>query len=596
MSKRRGRGAGEREEWLRNTILSLESGARRRRERGLVAALMRLGVVVARPAEEDDDAQIDPDDDDLIEYLKPGRGWPEAERALFWRLVAAALEDRYSDALLNLRADALDRAAGWHLAHEPDVAMVMLARRARALSYASWGEEEVLAPIDAALAVHRPGENAPAAEYEFILQACEVLDRLRSWRDEDFPRSAQVLALGLRGLELADQLGGAPQRARLHHAVADALTRDPAPIDDATRTRLVERFGAGAPAAVAEVAWRRALELEDGDFYGTVTVAFDRRDERMRQYRWGLALLDLQRGALDRALAVLEQAPSGRAYDRRRHLIRLARLLAAHGVSRRVRLDVITRALRRDVLEAAFEDEFEREQAVEYFEFGLYQLGSLGAGPEHLAVVRDIMARPGMAEGIDARRAEREEWKASARESTERLVNAMVAALEARRPRSKREAARRRAAFLASESSADRAQRIAFEVASEVMHGAGAVLLLDVGSRVSPDGDRLALLVDVNCPEFALDAVRADPAVAAVLAAIERHTREQLPGCAVEVRVRSRSLAIGPGDDPWTGPALAAAGATTALAALGIEATPPADLKQQFRLQSRRRGEVLAFA
>lgn len=46
----------------------------------------------------------------------------------------------------------------------------------------------MLAPIDAALAVHRPGDHAPAAEYEFIIQALEALDRQRSWRDEDFPR------------------------------------------------------------------------------------------------------------------------------------------------------------------------------------------------------------------------------------------------------------------------------------------------------------------------------------------------------------------------------------------------------------------------
>lgn len=115
--------AAAREEWLRNTILALESGAEVRAD--LIAPLRRFGAGLAR------DRGDDPDD---LQYMKPGRTWPEAHSALFWRLVAAAFADRYSDYLLDLQADAIDRAAPWLLQREPDTAMVLLARRARVLT------------------------------------------------------------------------------------------------------------------------------------------------------------------------------------------------------------------------------------------------------------------------------------------------------------------------------------------------------------------------------------------------------------------------------------------------------------------------------
>jgi hypothetical protein len=586
--------AVEREEWLRDRILALESGAYV--TGGLVAPLLAMGARV-RGDMADDLGELDPQNEELLEWMEPPPRWPDAHRALCWRLIADAFAGRYSDALLNLQADALERASGWHLQHEPDVAMVFLARRARLLSYASWGEDKVLASLDAALAVHRPGDNPPAAEYELILQALEVLDRIRSWRDEEIPRSAQVLALGVRGLDLADEMGGAPQRARLCHAVADGLARDPAPLDDHIRARLVGRFGTVDPTAVAEAAWHRAVELEDGDFYGEVTAR--RRDERLREYRWGLALLDLERGAMDSALAVLEVPPPPPAdslYEQRQHAIRLLRLLAAHGVSRQVRLEVLVRAMRRDLLGGPMKDEFAQEQAVEYLDFARYQLANLNAGPDHLVALREVLARPGMAEHIAAARAKREAWDARTKPATDRLVAAMTDALEAQRPRSKREAARRRAAQLASETPAERAERVSYDISHELLPAAGADLLVGVRSEVSPAGDRLVLRVDLACPEFALDAVRADPAVAAVLASLERRIAAELPGCAVEMRVRSRSLAVGPGDDPWTGPALAAAGASAALAALGIEASPPADLDHHRQLQRERRRQLFHFA
>jgi hypothetical protein len=567
----KGRGAA-REEWLRNTILALESGAEVRRD--LLAPLRRFGARIPRGR------GSDPDD---LEYVEPGRNWPEEQAALFWRLVAAAFADRYSDALLNLKAQALERAAAWYLAVDPDLAIVLLARRARALTYASWGDKEVLAPIDAALAVYRPDEHAPAAEYDFILQTLEVLDRLRSWRDDDIPRSGQVLALGLRGLEVADELGQAPQRARLYHAVADALTREPPAIDAGTSARIAALLGEQA----AEAAWRRAIDLEDGDFYGEVTAS--RRAERVQQYRWGLALLDLHHGATARALEVLESSTGATCYERRQQLRRLMKLLAARSVSRAVRLGVITRAVRRDVVEANLDSDFDREQAVEYAKYALYQVANLGGGEEHAAVVREALARPGMAEAIESARRAREESDAVIGAQTERLADALVAAWDSQDPD---EAAEQRARQLAAESPAERAARVAHEVAGEVVTG-GAELLVELLVHPSEGGDRVALEANLTCPEHALDAVRADPAVAAMLDALAARVRGALPGCAVELRVKSACLAHGPGDDPFTGPSLAAAGARAALAALGLDADPPPDAEAYRRLRSRRRSELL---
>ena len=66
----------------------------------------------------------------------------------------------------------------------------------------------------------------------------------------------------------------------------------------------------------------------------------------------------------------------------------------------------------------------------------------------------------------------------------------------------------------------------------------------------------------------------ADPVVARVLGDLERAIREGLPGTHLEPRRSNLSLATRPGDDGWTATALAALtaiGATTALAALGLE-------------------------
>ena len=579
----------EREEWLRDRLLALESGAGV--SGGLVAPLLAMGARVRGDMEEEL-GELDPHDEELLEWMEPAPGWPEAHRALFWRLVAAAFAGRYSDALLNLQADALERASAWHLAHEPDVAMVFLARRARLLSYASWGEDKVLASLDAALAVHRPGQNPPAAEYELIVQALEALDRVRSWRDEDLPRGAQVVALGLRGLELADELGGAPQRARLYHAVADGLTRGTAArLDDPTRARLEDRFGPIDTVVIAETAWRRAIELEDGDFYGEVTD--DRRRERVNQYAWGLALLDLRRGELARALAVLEAPVGDSGYQRRQHTIRLFRLLRASGVPRSARLDALVRALRRDVVGGRLDTDFDLEIAVGYVDYGLYQLANLGAGPEHLAVVPELLARPGIAAAIERVRRDRAARDAKVAADAARLTDAIFSRLDRVSPRAR---AKELARLLASETAAERAARLAHDVASDVLEAAGAQLLIDVLIHPSPSGDELAIHAYLNCPEHALDTVRADPAIAAVLAALARRSGDAVPGAVIELRVASRSLAFGPGDDPFTGPALAAVGATEALAALALQAAPPPDLAEAKRHHSRRRGEIFLFA
>lgn len=101
--------------------------------RGATAVVHGLGDV---PPEEEHEY--------AYECVVPGGDWLPEHRAKFWRVIAKLHDDRHSDSLLNLRADALEAAIPWHLEHEPAEAFRMLGERARVMLYASYGEDKVL--------------------------------------------------------------------------------------------------------------------------------------------------------------------------------------------------------------------------------------------------------------------------------------------------------------------------------------------------------------------------------------------------------------------------------------------------------------------
>ena len=255
------------------------------------------GLVLVRAADVEYD-DFEEDYSNEIECVKPSPDWSAKNQALFWRLLARAYADRYADSLLNLKADALAKAIPWHLEHVPGVGADLSAWRARTLLYASYGLDEALAELRRAYLVLTETELDARQAYNVILQTCEVLDRCRPHADEGGLWNEELLALGLRGLDLVDDqaagLADAPQQARLHHAVADALA-DWLPettLSDADRERLTARYGTSGDgmAGWMRVAWQQAIDREDGDFYGEVTDG--RRDERIRQYEKGLNILD----------------------------------------------------------------------------------------------------------------------------------------------------------------------------------------------------------------------------------------------------------------------------------------------------------------
>ena len=80
----------------------------------------------------------------------------------------------------------------------------------------------------------------------------------------------------------------------------------------------------------------------------------------------GLAVLDLRRGEVDAALAVLDVPPAEGLHARLEHTKRIVRLLHAHRSDRALRLAFIERAVRRDVLDTTFPDEYSCDEATRY--------------------------------------------------------------------------------------------------------------------------------------------------------------------------------------------------------------------------------------
>ncbi|HEU4535290.1 MAG TPA: hypothetical protein VFS00_14275, partial [Polyangiaceae bacterium] len=425
------------------------------------------------------------------ETIRPGADWLPEHRAKFWRVVAKAYDGRHSDALLNLRADALAAATPWHLEHQPAEALRMLGERARVMLYASYGEDRVMPVIDEALALWPKATLARDEERHVILQLLEALDRIRLAHDHSWPKTAEVLELAARGLEL-DGGRAFPQSARLLHSLADGFTHGFRGPPSPRVAAVTERWGGAGtgPLAWAAAAWEAALALEDGDFYGEVTVG--RADERKYVYRRGLATLDLRAGRVGTALATLAIPPDGQPYARRRHARAVLRILEREGASREARIEFLTGALQRDVLEAELADEYDANGAAGELAFFSRQLASLGAGGEAVALLERARARPGIAEAA-ARRAEQKKADEAASEAWAKSLTEKMFASKKKGPGPEgtpeaREAARLRRwnEHLAKVTPKERAGLVVDDLKSRLC--AGYELIFDVRDLVADDG------------------------------------------------------------------------------------------------------------
>ena len=482
------------------------------------------------------------------ETLKPGRDWPARHQALFWRAVAESLRHRYSDALLNRTADALAQAIPWYEEHRPTEAASMLGWRARVLGYASYGADDILPEVDRAIDLlerHRPD---PSLAYVIVLQLCEAIRRVRGI--DHRPHTRQLFDLGMRGLDLADQLGEPPQRAELLGSVAEALVNRP-PDVDLDAGPLARRLGAaGDPLAVAEAAWARALELEDGMFYGTFRD--DHVTSHKEAYTQGLMTIALRRGDLSRALASFAALPAPHTvYERLNRTKTLARLLARDPAARDAQASALADRLRADLLEGPALTDWDLEQAGHYLRFVRYRLWNLGHRASNDALIDAICARHGLARTEPALAVEEEEESDEVPEADDDPAGEVED-------------------DDVDASPEERSLRRANDAVLGWLRDTRLALL--VGARVGSRGtDRLRLQLTINVPEHALDALLADPAIAAHLSLLDRRLAEALPGIEVEREVRALALDTGIPPDTSLRTALSFARATAALERFGLE-------------------------
>jgi hypothetical protein len=524
---------------------------------------------------------------DYFEYAQPGGDWSERHKALFWRVLARLHEKRFSDAFLNLTARALANAIPWHVANDPSTAVELLLWRARALSYASYGDKDVLPCIDEAVRIWPALTARPEHEYAMIVQACEALDRSRVPHMTSPPRSRELLTLATRGLHLASSLGEAPQVSRVHNAAADALVNaDDAAIDADARRVFIAHYGAGSRLAWAAAAWRRALELEDGDFYGEKTAS--RRAERIARYERELALLALIDGrARDAVDALVAIAPADNLYGRLQAAKLTVRLLAARGASRGDRAEYLRRRLERDTPEADAKTEFDQEMVADYVAFAAYQFENVGAGDEARSLVASIRARSGVAAADERRRESDEASKQRTNDDVKRLLSALFDRKQAEITPEER--ARRLDAMRRAETPERRAYRVVDELVGDVTAERRLSLLVAAFTEVREAGRQVAVTLEVNCNEAAIERVVSDPVVRDAIATIDAGVRAGLdPSTAVTVRVVAVPVEQLVGEAGGTTRALTLAGATSALAALGWNAADGDDTDHDRVMQAQR--------
>lgn len=522
-----------------------------------------------------------------LESLEPGDDWPESLQAKCWLLIAQAYADRYSDSLLNLTARALENAAAWYEVHEPAKAASMLAWRARVLGYASYGEDAILPVVDRACALLARANTTPEEEYGVIVQLCEAILRVRT--DSQTPHTRELIELGIRGLELANRVASPHQRSGLYDAIAHALTyrADAEPLDVASAMRVL---GAGAdPLALAEAAWQRALDLEDGMFYGEIRT--DHVTSHKQAYQRGLAAIALRRGDVARALVLFDRDVERETiYEQLQRTKALMAMLRAADVPLAARGEVLAARLRADVLDAPELEDWNLEQATKYLDYAIYHLWNLGQREATRELVDAIRARQGFAEAARARA----EADASTRQELDGHVNDLMrsfvtaddsaSALEPPSPEELAAEAAERAERLVNESPTERVERVLDEVTTKWLRDTRTLLLFTVKVDVL-DASRAQLDLVANVPEFALETVLGDPLIARAVGELDARLHAALESTRVERRGSAQALDLGNPPDPSLTFALSVARARAALATLQLH---PVDGAEQIAIDDAR--------
>lgn len=528
-----------------------------------------------------------------MELLEPSEDWSVPEQAIFWRVKGKAFAASLSDFGLNLTASALERALPWHIENEPALALDLIGRRARAMSYASYGGDDVFAQIDEAFEIYEDVELEPAEELRFILQVCEVLDRHAAVTEDSLHRAERLLRLSLRGLALVDETGDDGQVSRLHHGLADALFRGPEDVADSFEEELYERYKASTVAEIPKIAWMRAIDAEVGDFYGEVTA--QRKENRIEQYEGRLGLVAISDGDVQAAVEFLDRPGQG-LYRNEQNLKKVLKILLGHDEA-----DVddcvgfLTRAFRRDVLDAEKESHWwDPSRALEYSEYVFHHLWSMGASDE----VRDGL--------LEAMRAE--PWYAEAAEKLERTR-------EESRARAAKHAARLMDAFSRSwgapadppeETPRLRMLRALTDAPRDVLQGTGTEFLIYDLFAKSEDEDltKVSITAKVNAPAYAFEQVMSSAPVRDALGEIEARLRAAGTDGELEISwdFERRPLDSGMGAPEYFAVGLKIAGVTDLLRVFGLEeaaeaataeGSPEEVVERRRALQEERRNSAM---
>lgn len=485
------------------------------------------------------------------ETIEPGKDWPKKHQAMFWRAVAEAFRDRYSDALLNFTASALARAIPWYEEHRPLEAANMLGWRARVLGYASYSEDDVLPEVDRAYTILKRESAKPEIEYEIILQICEAIRRVSG---SSHPRARELFELGMRGIELADRLDAPSQRAELYGSVAEALLNGPADLQ-LDLASLARRLAVKAePLAVAEAAWHRALEFEDGMFFGEFRESHVASHKEA--YTRGLAAIAIRRGDLSRALRLYDELPTPTTVYERFHRTKfLYELLRENKASRDTRAEALATRVRGDLLDGPRFKDWDLEQAAEYLQYVRYRLWNLGHRESTSELVEAILEKQKISTS-----------EVSDLDVSDDLTIDLGTLFEA--AEEDEASVDDAAANHADESPEDRVFRLANGTTEKWLRETRAGLLFDADFSLD---DHATIHFFVNVPEYAEDDLFRDPLVAGHMALLDARLRASLPEIRVETKLTSLALDTGVPPDTSFARALSFLGATALLARFGLE-------------------------
>lgn len=480
--------------------------------------------------------QLDAISEFEIECMVPSGGWSDEDQAWFWRVKAKAFWFDYADASLNLTANCIGRALDWHVANAPADAALLWAARLRARLYASYSVEEVADELRRLLAHVDRTELAPAHERHLVLQLLEVMNRIRAVTPTF--EAERLEALARRGLVLSEQLGDDAQRSQLLHGLADAMMEGSDDPPDADRI------------AEARRAWKEALDLEDGDFYGKRQPGH--RETRSRLYRERLARLDVVFGDREAGVEALAAVLGDirQPYEATNALRRTIRWMREHELERTALLEGV---LRRQVLEREGEIEGRKaETLLRLLQWIDYELADAGARSSTRALVRQAYELPAMA-AAEERRREREEVSRRRESAAEEKL--LAALFGGRRSDGEPSEEVRRLAGL--REALDRIER---EARAELV-------LLRQRVVVGPP---IEVEYVANVPEHAASVLLEE--LAPLLRELEAAARAVDPEA--DVRLEVEPLALGPGlsDRAELAIALGRVGATRTLEALELEA------------------------